>query len=194
MDDAAGVGEVDRPGEQLDEMGGRPQRLRRPADLALQRVPVDQLQGEERPAGVLADLVDLDDVRVREPGDDLGLGPEPVVVAVVGVAAGPDHLQRDEPVQGGLAGLVDDAHAAAADLADDLVARDADPARGGRRRGERRRAGPQLRQRRVEDLRPGRAGVGADEGVVEPGRARGAGRLGRPRGGGAGEGLGHHIR
>ena len=36
----------------------------------------------------------------------------------------PDHLEGHQPVERGLAGLVDDAHAASAQLAKDLVARD----------------------------------------------------------------------
>ena len=40
------------------------------------------------------------------------------------MVAGQDHLQGDEAVEPDLAGLVDDAHAAAAQLAEDLVAGD----------------------------------------------------------------------
>ena len=40
---------------------------------------------------------------------------------VVGELAGEDHLERDRPIEAHLPGLEDDAHAAAGDLADDLV-------------------------------------------------------------------------
>ena len=50
-----------------------------------------------------------------------------------GVAAGQDHLEGDDAVEPELAGLVDDAHAAAAQLAQDLVAGDATAAEGGGR-------------------------------------------------------------
>ena len=43
-------------------------------------------------------------------------------VARAGVAAAADHLQGDQAVQAALPGLVDDAHAAPAELAEDLVA------------------------------------------------------------------------
>ncbi len=48
--------------------------------------------------------------------------------------AAADHLQGDEPVQPAVPGLVDDAHAAAAQLAEDLVVRGAvfSPRLGGR--------------------------------------------------------------
>ena len=68
-------------------------------------------------AVVLADLVDRDDARVVEQGDGLGLVPEPAQLVVAGEQAGPDHLEGDGPVERDLAGLVDDAHAAAAQLA-----------------------------------------------------------------------------
>ena len=70
---------------------------------------------------VLADLVDRHDARVVEVGGGLGLGVEPPDVGLVGELAGEDHLERDGPVEADLPGLVDDAHAAAGDLADDLV-------------------------------------------------------------------------
>ena len=72
-------------------------------------------------AVVLADLVDRHDAGVVEQGDRLGLVPEPAQLVVAGEHAGPDHLQGDGPVEADLPGLVDDAHAAAAQLAPDLV-------------------------------------------------------------------------
>ena len=73
---------------------------------------------------MLADVVDLDDVGVLEPGDGLGLGQEADGGLGAGVRAGQDHLQGDGAVEPDLAGLVDDPHAAAAQLALDLVAGD----------------------------------------------------------------------
>ena len=67
-------------------------------------------------AVVLADLVDRHDARVVEQGDGLGLVLEPAQLVVVGQDAGLDHLEGDGPVEADLAGLVDDAHAAAAQL------------------------------------------------------------------------------
>ena len=71
---------------------------------------------------MLVDVEDLDDVGVLELGDGLGLGQEPGGGLGAGVLAGQDHLQGDGAVEPDLAGLVDHAHAAAAELAQDLVA------------------------------------------------------------------------
>ena len=73
---------------------------------------------------MLADLVDLR----RCWGAASGRRPPPRVrkrasSRGAGVAAGQDHLEGDEAVEADLPGLVDDAHAAAAELAEDLVAR-----------------------------------------------------------------------
>ena len=78
---------------------------------------------------MLADVEDLDDVGVLELGDGLGLGQEAGGGLGAGVRAGQDHLQGDDAVEPDLAGLVDDAHAAAAQLAHDLVAGDGDRCR-----------------------------------------------------------------
>src|SRR5262249_13668080 len=82
---------------------------------------LDELHGEVAPAVVLADLVDRHDMRVVETGDGLGLVAEASEVVVAGPGPCAEHLQRDEAVEGALAGLVDDAHAAAAEDAVDLV-------------------------------------------------------------------------
>ena len=70
---------------------------------------------------VLADLEDRHDPRMVEVGRRLGLGVEALDVGVVGELAGEDHLERDGPVEAHLPGLEDDTHAAAGELADDLV-------------------------------------------------------------------------
>ena len=53
--------------------------------------------------------------------DRLGLVLEPPQLVLRGQRGRPDHLERDRPVEADLAGLVDDPHAAAAQLADQLV-------------------------------------------------------------------------
>jgi hypothetical protein len=123
MDDAALVGVLDRLSDALDQLGRPPRRQGAVAEGVGQAAAGDQLQRQERlPAG-LAGLVDLDDVRVLERGDGLGLDPEPRPLRRAG--AGPqDHLQSHRPPQPSLPGLVDDAHAAVADDLDDLVAVD----------------------------------------------------------------------
>src|SRR5262249_27016768 len=65
--------------------------------------------------------MNLDDVRMLQPGDDLGLGLEEVTVLLAPLAA-QYHLQGYQAVQAHLPRPVDDAHAAAAQLAGALVA------------------------------------------------------------------------
>ena len=69
------MGAPDRPGQGLDQPGGG-RRGERPVPQPVRERPAGEvLEGEERPAlGVRPELVDLDDVRVRQPGDQLGLG------------------------------------------------------------------------------------------------------------------------
>ncbi len=67
-------------------------------------------------------MVDLHDAGMLQPGDRLGLGAEPRRRHRAGVRAGQNHLERAWPVQGELPRQVDDAHAAAAQLAAHLVA------------------------------------------------------------------------
>ena len=72
----------------------------------------DIFQGEKWPAFVLADLVDLHDIGMTQPGDGPGLGVKAGQIA--GGAAQPcqHHLDGDSAIQRELARLVDDAHAA----------------------------------------------------------------------------------
>ena len=82
---------------------------------------------------MLADLVDLHDVGVLQAGDRLRLGAE---ARQVGWPAWPPAriiFSADDAAEPQLPGLVDDAHAAAAQLAQDLVARN-DRDRAGRHR------------------------------------------------------------
>ena len=122
VDDPPVVRGLHPPREQDDHL----HRLaRRPGALAEplgQAAPLDELQGEVREPGVLADLVDLDDARVLELGDRLGLGPEPRELIGRGVGPGQDHLEGDVAVEAELAGLINDAHAAAAQLLDEPIA------------------------------------------------------------------------
>ena len=125
MDDPQPVRLVDGAGQRLDQPGRVAGRPGGAVEAVGQAAPGDVLQREVRAAVVVAEGVDLDDVRVVQPGDGLGLGQEADGRLGPGVVAGQDHLQGDEAVEPDLAGLVDDAHAAAAQLAEDLVAGDA---------------------------------------------------------------------
>ena len=106
-----------------------------PASLPARLPPSHVLQREERQAVVLADLVDLHDVRVLQPGDRLRLGAEagswsrPRRGCRPGSSSGRTRRFRPD-----LPGLVDDAHAAAAQLLEQLVARHLGQGRVARRR------------------------------------------------------------
>ncbi len=91
--------------------------------------PGDEFQGEVRQALVVAVFVDLDDPRVLDLGDGAGLDVESSDLVGRGVRPGQDHLERDQAIQPDVPGFVDDAHAASADLRDDLVARHGQPDR-----------------------------------------------------------------
>gem|GEM_PF-4861092 len=73
---------------------------------------------------VRADLEDLHDVDMLQPGGRLAFHLKPVKLARAREIPRQDHLQRDVPVQADLPRPVDDSHAAAADLLDQLVVAD----------------------------------------------------------------------
>ena len=98
-------------------LGGPLRQPGRAVEPLVQAAAGQVLQLEERQAAGLADGVDLDDVRVLELGDRLGLAEEAGDGLGRGVRAGQDHLERARAIEPDLPGLVDDAHAAAAQLA-----------------------------------------------------------------------------
>ena len=109
-----------------------------PAGLGVAGQPVaeaaalEQLERDEGQAVGFADLVDLDDVGMSQPRDRLGLDAEARQVVGPRLDAAADHLEGDQAVQAGVAGLVDDAHAPFAQPLEDLVAGDGRPVRGHR--------------------------------------------------------------
>ena len=121
VDHAVPMGILDRLGDLHQQRGGLAWRQRSVGDLLRQALPLDEAHREIMLALVLADLEDRHDPRMIEVGRRLGLGMEAPDVGLVGELAGQDHLECDGPVEAHLPGLEDDAHAAAGDLADDLV-------------------------------------------------------------------------
>ena len=67
MGDPVLVSGMDGVGQGLDEPGGSARVLGFPAALS-ESAAVEVLQQEERPAVVFAEFVDLDDIRVLQPG------------------------------------------------------------------------------------------------------------------------------
>ena len=122
VDHAAPVGILDRLGDRRPSApaasrGGSGPSASRWARLSPSTKPMREIML----ALVLADLEDRHDARMVEVGRRLGLDVEAADVGLVGELAGEDHLQRHRPVEAHLPGLEDDAHAAAGQLADDLV-------------------------------------------------------------------------
>ncbi len=129
VDDTALVGAMDRAGQKGRSPGGVPGRLRTAVETLGQAVAGHELHREEGSALPGADLVDLDNVGVLEPGDQAGFGFEAGQRPGRRVRPVAQHLQGHDALEGEVAGLVDDAHASAAQLTQHFVARH------GRRRG-----------------------------------------------------------
>ena len=124
VDDAGLVRGVDRTSNALAQAGCFGERQQRVADLAGEASPFHVLQGEEGLPVVLADFVDLNDVRMLDAGDGLGLATEADDGVRLGACSGKNHLQGDQAFEASLLGLVDHAHAALAQFAEDHVAAD----------------------------------------------------------------------
>ena len=99
VDDPQPVRLGDAAGQRLDQRRRPPRRPGGAVEPPVQAAALDILQLEEGQAVGLADVVDLDDVGVLEPGDGLGLGEEADGGDGVGVGAGQDHLQGAGAVQ-----------------------------------------------------------------------------------------------
>ena len=121
---AIGVGDVDGPRQGLDELGRRTYRLGRALEVLGQAAAGHELEDEVRPARGLADVVNLDDVGMLQAGERRGLRAEAGQVLRAGLEPGQDHLQRHGAIEAELPGLVHDAHTAAAEQPQDLVAGD----------------------------------------------------------------------
>jgi hypothetical protein len=126
MHHAALVGEAQAVGHLDGDAHGLRHRQGAVAHALAQVGALEQLHGEVGEVAVLAEVVGGDDVRVRELAGGARLEREAllVVAARAGVLVEQDGLQRDDAVQGRVLRLVDDAHGAAAELAQDLVAAD----------------------------------------------------------------------
>ena len=86
-----------------------------------QAAALDKLHGVVVNALVAADAEDRHDVRVVQLRGGLGLDLEPLPLLGVDRRGERQHLQGNAPAQRDLLGLVDDAHAPPADLAEDAV-------------------------------------------------------------------------
>jgi hypothetical protein len=124
VDDAVPV----QHGQRIEHHRAGAQRVgrgHRPAGQPIgERFAADQFHHDVRPAVGLAQVVDLADQRMHHPRRDAGLAGQPVGGAGIG-AVGAQQLERDAPLEPLVDGLVDHAHAALAEAADDAVVADA---------------------------------------------------------------------
>ena len=121
MDEAALVCVVDRPRQRFDERDGLRARYRRAVHTLGEAAPLNQLHAQVGAALMLADLVNGNDLRMVHLGGRLRLVVKALQFGGRGEPAREDHLQGDETVEALLAGLVDDAHAPAGDLLQQLI-------------------------------------------------------------------------
>ncbi len=160
MDHPAVMGVFDRHGDLAGQTGGLLWR-QRPAGQPLgQAIPFDEAHRVVMTALVLAELENRHDARMLQLGGGRGLGVEAFDVLRAGETAAEDHLQGHHAVEPDLAGLEDDAHAAASDLLDQLVVAEQRalfniPAAGRRRAGARVRCAQRRRLIRFDRRRDG---------------------------------------
>jgi hypothetical protein len=115
---------VDRPGQGFHE-GGRFLSAQWPAAHPLrQAAAIDKLQSHKRPPVLLADLINLHDVRMLQAGHGFRLDPEPRQQLPCGVVGVQHHLDGDQAIQALLPGAVHHAHPAATHFFQDVVAGD----------------------------------------------------------------------
>ena len=123
MNDAVGVGVADGLADGLED--GQPARggaatgrwVGPVLQDRLERAPLDELHRQERPAiGEGADLVHGRDAGVLQLAGDPCLAEEALGRYRIGRVALGEQLDGDIAIEGGVAGAVDDAHAAVADL------------------------------------------------------------------------------
>jgi hypothetical protein len=122
VNDALFMGVLHRPRQRLDQRRRLPDGEGALTQALGQAAGGAKLQREEGLPVVLPGFVDLNDVGVLETSGGLGLGLEARLLLVAGVGPGADHLQRHLALQGDLKSAIDNAHAAAAELFEDLVA------------------------------------------------------------------------
>ncbi len=129
MDNLLRVGVLHAAGHRADQLGRLRGRSRLAGEVLSEAATLDELHGEVGSAGVLADLVDLHDVGVPHPRRRFRLDAEAGPLLRAGQGSVADQLQRDQPLQTHLPGLVDDPHAAPAELTEDFVTGDGRPVR-----------------------------------------------------------------
>src|SRR5690606_9728387 len=125
MEQPQTVSFVDGAADGHEERSRASRRQRTIAQTLGETRPFDQLHREVRVAIDLAGLVDLDGVRMVDSRRRLGLRTESDAIGGAREIAPDDHFERDHAIEASLSRSIDDAHASAADLLEDLVVAEA---------------------------------------------------------------------
>jgi hypothetical protein len=115
------VGVVDRPRHLHQQPGRRPRVGAEAVQRAVQAAALDELHAEVVLAVGFAAVIDGDDVGVVEAAGLVCLLAEATNFLLATQVAGPNHLQRHQPVRTVLARPVDDTHSAPTQDAEDVV-------------------------------------------------------------------------
>jgi hypothetical protein len=124
VDDPVRVRRVQRVGDLDAEIERLIERERFAHETIFQCLAFDELHHDEVAAGVLVDVVDRADVRVFQCRRRARLASQPLERLRVVADLLREELQRDATAELDVLGLVDDAHAAAAELLQDPVVGD----------------------------------------------------------------------
>ena len=124
MDDAFGMGGIERVGDLRAEIEQRLEFHRLAVDPLLQRLAFQQLHGDEVASAVLPDLVDSADIRVVQSGGGARFALKTVEREGIFFRLRRQELERYVAAQVDVLGFVDNAHPSAAQLREDAVVRD----------------------------------------------------------------------
>ncbi len=121
MDDAVAVRLVERIGDLAREIDRLSARQRSLLESVRQRLALEVLHDEVRDACRFPNVIERADVRVIERRDALRFALEPCTKLGIGRERGRQHFHGDGALEARVTRLIDLAHAAGADGADDLV-------------------------------------------------------------------------
>ena len=122
MHDVGLVGGVHGASQRVHDFGRLARRLRSAVQLSRQAPPRAELEAQKREPVVFPNFVNLDDIRMLQTRDRFGFDAETVQIVLAGVAPRQNDLERHDPVEFSLAGLIHDPHASPRNLAQDIVA------------------------------------------------------------------------
>jgi hypothetical protein len=124
MDDACGVGGIQRVRDVVRD--AHPRRIRQAAgrDQAVERGPLEVLHRDERTAIFFTNVIDRADAGMIQCRGCLGFAVEAIARNWIARDVIGEQLERDKPVQAAVFGLVDHAHAAFAQQFKKPIVRD----------------------------------------------------------------------